>query len=47
MKVIGHILNFAVKLAVLASLLVVVLEAMDRMAEKNRFRYTITEDFEE
>lgn len=47
MKVIGHIVSFAVKLALFASAIVLVLELVDRMAEKNRFRYMVSEDFDE
>lgn len=46
MKLIGHILGFAVKLALLAAGLVMMLELVDRLAEKNRFRYMVSEDFD-
>ncbi|MEG1686538.1 MAG: hypothetical protein RR022_04720 [Angelakisella sp.] len=47
MKLIGQMIGFAVKLTVLAAAVVVVLELIDRMAEKNRFRYMISEEFGE
>lgn len=46
MKLIGRIIGFAVQLTLFAAGIVVVLEIIDRLAEKNRFRYMISEDFD-
>ncbi|MEG1778157.1 MAG: hypothetical protein RR209_04180 [Angelakisella sp.] len=47
MKFITWLVGFALKLALLFAAVVTTLELMDRLAEKNRFRYSITEDFDE
>lgn len=46
MKFIGSIIGFALKLTLFAAGIVFVLEVIDRLSEKNRFRYTVSEDFE-
>lgn len=45
MKFIGCLIGFALKVALLFAAVVTVLELMDRLAEKNRFRYSVTEDW--
>ncbi|MEG0540734.1 MAG: hypothetical protein RR461_02775 [Angelakisella sp.] len=45
MKFLVQLISFALKLALLFAAVVTSLELMDRLAEKNRFRYAITEDF--
>lgn len=45
MKFIGRLIGFALKVALLFAAIVTALELLDRLAEKNRFRYSITEDW--
>lgn len=45
MKIIGNIISFAVKLALVASIVVVALEVIDRLRGENSSRYLFTEDF--
>lgn len=47
MKFLTWLVSFALKLALLFATIVTALELLDRMAERNRFRYSITEDFDE
>ncbi|MEG1943450.1 MAG: hypothetical protein RRY54_03950 [Angelakisella sp.] len=47
MKLVAWLVGFALKLALLFAAVVTTLELVDRLAEKNRFRYSITEDFDE
>lgn len=47
MKLIKSLVGFAIKLTLLASLVVLVLEVVDRMSEKNHFRYTVSQEFDD
>ena len=45
MKLIGKLAALAVKLALLATAIVVISEALDLLREKNQARYLVDEDF--